>query len=249
MNVMQNELNSERFLQKYRILEGLLEKRYEGERVSGSSVIIEYIRDADSEPVRVDLDLLREIRNILSHNADSDGAAVVEPSDEMLERLERVIAYIKQPRQASQFGTPADRILSAHLNDSVYAVMRSMLKNGYSHAPVRDRGGVAGVFSVKSVFNYLAENGLESLDRDMRIGDLGEYIRCDRNSGERYTFVPADTSIISVRRAFRSHNEKNRRLSVVFVTQNGSMNEDLICMLTPWDVLADFPVKKENQHE
>ena len=95
MNDMKRPLNSEAFLQKYRILEGLLEKRYDGEKLSGPSVVMEYIRDEDSEPVRVDLDLLREIRNILSHNACQDGAAVVEPSDEMLERLERIIAYVQ----------------------------------------------------------------------------------------------------------------------------------------------------------
>lgn len=67
MNDMRALSNAELFLQKYRILEGMLEKRYEGEKVSSPSVVIEYIRDADSEPVRTDLDLLREIRNILSH--------------------------------------------------------------------------------------------------------------------------------------------------------------------------------------
>ena len=71
---------AETFLQKYRILEGLLEKRYDGRKTGGPSVVYEYIRDEDSEPVRVDLDLLREIRNLLSHNACDDGNAVVEPS-------------------------------------------------------------------------------------------------------------------------------------------------------------------------
>ena len=50
---------AEIFLQKYRILEGLLEKRYDGRHTGGPSVVYEYIRDEDSEPVRVDLDLLR----------------------------------------------------------------------------------------------------------------------------------------------------------------------------------------------
>ena len=248
MNDMKRPLNSEAFLQKYRILEGLLEKRYDGEKLSGPSVVMEYIRDEDSEPVRVDLDLLREIRNILSHNAGYDGAAVVEPSDEMLERLERIIAYVQQPRLAAQFGTPAERILSAHPNDEVYSVMRNMLNNGYSHVPVRDRSGVIGVFSVKSLFDYLARNGLDVLPQNARIDDLGEHIRCDRDTGERYMFVPADTSIIAVRRAFQRHTERNRRLSVVFVTPNGLQQEDLICMLTPWDVLSDFPIMKETHH-
>ena len=38
---------AEIFLQKYRILEGLLEKRYDGRKTGGPSVVYEYIRDED----------------------------------------------------------------------------------------------------------------------------------------------------------------------------------------------------------
>lgn len=240
--------NAEVFLKKYRVLEGLLEKRYEGEKVSASSIVIEYIRDADSEPVRVDLDLLREIRNILSHNAGSDGEAVVQPSDEMIHRLEHVIEYVQRPRFACEFGTSADRILCASPNDEIINTMRNMRKNGYSHVPVKENGRVTGVFSVKSLFDYLAEKGLEGLNADARIRDLGERIALERKHGERYMFVSADTSIVSVRRAFQRYEEKNRRLSAVFVTRNGFPEEELVCIITPWDVLGDSNMAKETDH-
>lgn len=242
------ERNSENFLKKYRVLEGLLEKRYEGQKVSSSSIVIEYIRDEDSEPVRVDLDLLREIRNILSHNAGANGEAVVEPSDEMLVRLDGVIEYVRRPRYAAEFGTPGEQILSAHPNDSILAVMRNMRKNGYSHVPVKENGRVVGVFSVKSLFDYLAENDLDSLDNNARIHALGDRIRLDRKHGERYMFVAADTSIVSVRRAFQRYTEKNRRLSTVFVTRSGSPDEELISIITPWDVLSEPIPTKETNH-
>lgn len=242
-------MNSEIFLQKYRVLENLLEKYYDGRKVSSSSVVIEYIRDDDSEPVRVDLDLLREIRNILSHNAGASGAPVVEPSDEMIDRLDGIIEYVRRPRKASAFGTPSDQIFSAHPNDNVYSVMRSMQKRGFSHAPVRSHGAVTGVFSTRCVFDYLAEHGMDSLNESSRIAELQEYYRLDKPDGDRYKFVSAHTSIISVRNDFRSQKERNRRLSVVFVTQNGTPQEDLICMLTPWDVLSNHPSTKENSHD
>lgn len=233
------ELNSEIFLQKYRVLEGLLEKRYEGQKVSSSSIVVEYLRDVDSQPVRVNLDLLREIRNILSHNACADGAPVVEPSDEMVARLEEVIDYVKRPRRAADFGTPAAHVLSAHLNDNILSVMRNMRKNGYSHVPVEEHGSVIGVFSIKCLFDYLAENGLDALGEDARIGALGDRICLERKTGERYLFVEADCSIVHVRNAFQRYTERDRRLATVFVTQDGSPNSPLICVLTPWDVLSD----------
>lgn len=242
------ERNSERFLKGYRILEGLLEKRYEGQKVSSSSVVMEYIRDDDSEPVRVDLDLLREIRNILSHNACSNGDAVVEPSDEMLERLEHILDYVRRPRFAADFGTPADEVLCAHPNDRILSVMRNMRNAGYSQVPVKEDGRIVGVFSVRCLFDYLAENDLDSLHRSARIRDLGDRIQLDRKQGERYMFVMADTSIISIRRAFQRYPEKDRRLSTVFVTRNGFPEEELICIITPWDVLNEQTATKETNH-
>ena len=231
-------MNSEVFLQRYRVLEGLLEKRYEGKRLS-YSVVLEYIRDIDSQPVRVDLDLLREIRNILSHNAGSGGEPVVEPSDEMLSRLDEIIAYVKRPHSAADFGTPAEKIYFAHLNDSVIQVMRGMYNNGYSHVPVTEKGSVVGAFSMRALFDHLAERGLDAASDEMRIRDLDGHIRFEDRGGERYKFVSADTSIVEVRHLFQQYTERNRRLGAIFVTETGDPGERLIRMLTPWDVLGD----------
>ena len=231
-------MNSEIFLQKYRVLEGLLEKRYEARKLS-YGVVIEYIKDIDSRPVRVDLDLLREIRNILSHNAGSGGEPVVEPSDEMLRRLDEIIAYVKRPHRAADWGTPADKIFRAHPGDIVVQVMKGMYKGGYSHVPVLEKGSVVGVFSVKALFDFLAERGLSGVDDGLRISDLGGHIRFEERAGERYMFAAADTSIVEVRHMFQKHTERNRRLSAVFVTENGVSGGQIICMITPWDVLSD----------
>ncbi len=59
-------------------------------RESGSSsVIVRYLSDPESEPVRAQLDLCRELRNLLTHNADAEGEPVCEPSKAMLDTLYR----------------------------------------------------------------------------------------------------------------------------------------------------------------
>ena len=128
---------SERFLKLYRVLEGLLDKRYSGRR-EGSSVVMEYLRDDDSEPYRQQLDLCREIRNLLTHTSDERGEPVVEPSESVLKALEAIIRHVSMPRYAVDFGTPAERILCASPNDSALDVMRRMRKMGFSHGKGED---------------------------------------------------------------------------------------------------------------
>lgn len=234
-------MRSEIFLQKYRVLEGLLEKRYDGCKMHSFSVVMEFLRDANSESVRVDLDLIRELRNLLTHNAGSNGHPIAEPSDEMLCRLDEIIEFVRKPRLAADYGTPLGSILCAHMNDRLLHVMRNMRKSGYSHVPIMENGRICGVLSIKSVFDYIAENGAGTIDDGFRICDLGDRIRLNRNTGDRYLFLPKNTNVEAVRSAFERYTEKNCRLSAVFISENSLPDEELICILTPWDVLSDVP--------
>ena len=230
---------AEAFLAAYRRLEGLLEKRYAGRDTASGSVVKEYLRDPDSEPMRTDIDLCREVRNILSHNIDVDGGAVVEPSEGMLRRMEAIIEHVKKPRLAIGCGTPAEKILFAHPNDLAINVMRHMIRMGYSHVPVTDRGGLAGVFSSDSLMAYAAKRGLSQVRDELRIGDMRETISLGDERSERFLFLPGNATLLNVRAAFERRRERNHRLAVVFLTEDGSRTGKVLAMLTAWDVMRD----------
>lgn len=233
-----SQSRAERFLKMYRILEGLLEKRMTTAR-RGSSVVMDYMRDADSERYRIELNICREIRNLLTHNADSNGDALVEPSEAVLNSLQRIIEHVSAPRYAVDYGTQRDKILWAHPNDAAIEVMHRMNRQGFSHVPVMEHGRISGVFSVGSLFVYLERKGLDALSPSARIGEIDEAMNLDRHGSDRYLFLPRDATIYQVRDAFEERSERNNRLSAVFITRTGSKDEALIAMLTPWDVLKN----------
>ena len=230
---------AERFLRRYRVLEGLLEKRY-GESAQGS-VVFEYLHTDDSGPYRYELNLIREIRNLLTHNAVESGQPVVEPSEGVLRALESVIAYVEKPRLALDCGTPAERILCAHLNDRIEDIMHRMRKQGFSNTPVMEGDQIIGVFSVGALFMFLDEKGLTALDRDARIGDLGDAIDIAHSGRANYRFMPETTTVTDARAAFQRYRERNDRLRAIFITPTGSPTERLLALLTPWDVMKDEP--------
>lgn len=228
---------SEAFLKLYRRLEGLLEKRYMDSRRGHLSVVMEYLDDPDSAPFRTQLDLCREIRNLLSHNADDAGEPVVEPSKAMIDTLEQVIAHVKRPRWAIDFGTPREQIQFAHPNDRAIEVMHRMQKQGYSHMPVVDGRRFVGVFSAASLFIFIESHGFEALNGDLRIADLNAALGFETRRSEKYIFLPANATLLTVRDAFQRKNERNSRVAVVFITEDGESDQDILAMLTPWDVL------------
>ena len=222
----------------YRVLEGVLEKRMEGRR-QGASVVMDYLKDEDAEPYRSQLNLCREIRNLLSHNADESGEPVIEPSEAVLASLQEILDYVSAPRCAIECGTPQERILCAHSNDLAIEVMHRMSRQGFSHVPVLEKGKLTGVFSVGSLFSYLERLGLDAVDNSTRIGQLKDALDLDSHGSEKYRFMPRNATIQQVRAAFEERPGRNSRLSAVFITENGSRDEPLLAMLTPWDALKD----------
>ena len=240
---------AETFLTLFRQFEGLLEKRYADHAMTTASVVKEYLKDPDSEPLRSEIDLCREIRNILSHNADSDGEAVVQPSEGVIERMREIIAHVRRPQLAIQYGTPAEKILFAHPNDLALNVMRHMLKMGYSHVPVADRTGLVGVFSSGSLMVYAAKKGLSEVRDELRVGDMKDAIDFGDERSERYMFLREDATLLNVRDAFEKRRERNHRLAVVFLTEDGTRRSPVKAMLTAWDVLReDIPMIGEQNH-
>ncbi len=232
------EGRSEQFLRLYRKLEGLLEKRYSGKKVS-SSVVMEYLHDPDSAPCRADLDMCRDIRNLLTHNDDEDGQPVVEPSEGVVELLGDIVDYVQRPRLAVDYGTPGEKIMFAHPNDLALDVMRHMMRMGYSHVPVRDKTGLVGVFSAGALMSYVGDRGFEALKDDLRIGDLKKELSVDNEHTDKYLFFDSKTTLTTVRMAFEKPQERNRRLAVAFITEDGGQHSQVLAMLTPWDALKD----------
>ena len=74
---------------------------------------------------------------------------------------------------------------------------------------------------------------------DTRVRDFGELLEMNRPGGERFLLLPASATYHDVRDAFERASERDSRLAAVFITENGKLDEPLMGMLTPWDVLGE----------
>lgn len=226
------------FLDLYKQLEDALEDKYRNARRHYSSVVFEFAKDDDSIPVRDKLDICREIRNLLTHNPNLEGEPIVEPSEPVLRAMGEVLEYVKRPPLAIDYATKGDQVLKATLSQKVLRLMEVMDKNGYSHIPVMKEGQFCGVFSVGTLFQYLLRTGGKGITKETTVGELGSHLQI-REHRENYEFVPRHATYMEVRRKFEQVKGKNKRVAVIFITENGREGEKLLGMLTPWDVLGE----------
>ena len=146
---------NDEFLEKYRVLEELLSERYAGETRSHSSVIMEFAKSREGEMFRDRIDLCREIRNLLTHNAALNGEPVVTPARATLDMLDDLIAYVRRPPLAANWAVSAERMMTTNMRAPALRIMRAMESKGFSHVPViENEKRMMGVFSQSTVFSY-----------------------------------------------------------------------------------------------
>ncbi len=227
----------DKFLDMFRTLEKLLDEKYHHRRRHFSSVVIEYINDPESEPFREELDVCREVRNLLTHSASIEGLPPVTPSQPLVDTLQSIIDYIQAPPMAMNVATPSSKLLTTHPNQRVLGVMQKMKDRGYSHVPVIDYGKFVGMFSVSTPFAHALENPSKGIGTDSRIGDFGRWLEIDEHPTERFEFMARDTDLNVVRKAFDTVGSDRKRLAMTMITENDRQNETILGVITPWDVM------------
>ncbi len=230
---------ADEFLNAYRELEEVLNKKYGADEKKFGSPIVRFLTEKESKPYRENLDICREIRNFLSHHSEVDGERIIQPASSMIRFLGEVTDFINRPPLALEFSTLYADILKTTLSQKAQTVMKRMDRQGFSHVPVIDSGECVGVFSVSTIFTYSLTYGMTSLRDDMLISDFGDMIDFDKHSVERFRFFDKDTSIYDVKNEFDHKSRGSKRLAAVFITDNGSSKGRILGMLTPWDVISD----------
>lgn len=231
--------NSDIFLELYKNLEELLEAKYSDGRKYAGSTVMRYYNDDEGKKWREELNVCREMRNMLSHHARIGGEAVFEPSDAVIDILRRIINDVKNPPVAMSIATPATQLFTCSYGHEVVELIRKMKELGYSHVPVLEKGKLVGVFSVGTVFSMIEKYGKSGLSESATVGDLREFLPIDKHLTEKFGFVSDSAPFSSLKNRFTAKGPKSRRVVALFVTANGNENEKLLGMITPWDMIKE----------
>jgi hypothetical protein len=71
---------------------------------------------------------------------------------------------------------------------------------------------------------------------DVKIKDFADFISFESHTNEYYEFVSRDTTIFEIEEIFTQGLKKLKRISVVYITENGKSSEGLLGMITVWDL-------------
>lgn len=234
---MKNDATTE-FIELYKRLETAIRDKYDVPQGTGAvSWLIRNERGFGG--VRDELNYCREVRNLLQHNERVRGEYAVIPSAGMLESMRSTIARVEGIPRAIDLCVKMRDVYSASISDSMLPAMRVMCSKAYTHLPILEDGRVTGVFSAKSLFSYIIEDGVLTLDETMTFERVSGLLPLDKHGSEMFAFVPQEMLATNVVELFQQARKQSKRMGVVFVTAHGKQSERLLGMLTAWD-MAEF---------
>ena len=221
----------EKFLKLYNDLDKHLRLKHFNNHPSYTSYVkkIFYIKNHKLNPIienNYNFDLLKkagDIRNIISHNND-----VIIPSDSFLEQFETLVNEITKPKKVYQIMTKSSDLQTEDLNDKIVEAIQLIKNKGYSSIPIISNKKIVGIFTEKTLFDYLTIEGNNDINKLMTIESIKSAIDLDNKPRKYFKYIPRDLTIYEAYEIFSEDFKDTRELILLLVTHSGKETEKIL---------------------
>lgn len=235
-----NSSNADRFIMIYNELDEYMRKYLKlDERVPHTELINRMVKESRIfKASEYDLKRYASLRNAIVHNPDKKNAdPIAEPHNAVITNYESIKNKVLDPPTAlDSIAIRANNIFTATLNSNAMNVMKEMSKNTYTHVPVLNEGILIGVFSENTLFSYIIKNEAVFIENEIQIKEFEEFIPIHKHQSEYFEFVSKKALVVDIEKIFQIGLKDKKRISVVFITENGNPKEKILGMITAWDL-------------
>jgi len=182
-----------------------------------------------------ELKLFANLRNIYAHTPR--GNYIADPTNATLLRIKEIAYKLEHPILVKD--KFIFEVIGAKQEDHINEILKSMYAKSFSQFPIYEDGKVKELISTNTISRWLSDNlegRGEILIIDTRIKDFLSYIEFPKN----YSFISKKTNVFDAFDKFKNQIKNNKRnLDVLFITENGRENEEVIGLITIEDI-AEF---------
>jgi len=171
------------------------------------------------------------LKNILSlRNVKVHTPSFVEIKENAVMILQLIINNFC--RKASDIATPGEKIYKATPSFYIKDIIEMMAKNLYTHVPIIQGSKFIGIFSENTLLRLTVDN--KNIDK-LKIKDIQSYLKATEGT-DAYEFLAADADFYKVHKLFQKYIDKNKRLGVIFLTNDGKKSGKIKGLITAWDL-------------
>lgn len=242
-----NVENLKEFRVLYNKLDDLLSQKSDyKEEIAFTQKLKKFIQIYPSyEWLKSEIKQIHDLRNVLVHEEKYQENIAI-PTDSLLKRLKGIIKTIQNPQTALDIAST--EIYSCEPSDRIIDVIKVMADKLYSVVPVftnkKESKEFLGVFSESSLMCIVGKKEEVfcknfSINSGLLIKDILDII--EKPIRESWAFISATYDVLKIQKLFHTQtfenaSQPNSRLGVLFVTKNGKKDEEILGLITAWDL-------------
>ena len=164
-----------------------------------------------------------QMRNIIAHNND-----ILVPSDRFIEQFKSIVDKITKPLTVRQIMTSYQNLKTVTSKTTIGDVVDLLRDSGFSTIPVIENDELKGIFTEKSLYDYMSLKNSKSISKHMKIEEIMEAIDLNNHPRKYYDFVSIKTNIYDAYLMFNKDLKHRREMLLLLVTENGKDGEHLL---------------------
>jgi len=233
-NIMRN---SDRFLIAFNSIEKQLRKYAPDDHFIPFSRLISFAKKSNST-VRRYYDQLREfsdLRNAIVHDTIDVHYAIAEPHDKVVQVIEEIDNELKQPVKVVPMFQK--RVTVFQSNHTLKDMLNAINTFSYSKFPIYNHQVFQGLLTKDGITNWFAKH-IDEEPLSFSDVSLKKVLSHEKGKNENYRFISQDMTIYDIKEIFRKNIEEGTtRIDALLITQNGDSSEELIGIITLWDMM------------
>mgnify|MGYP001213366208 CR=1 FL=1 len=226
--------NSERFISAFNKIEKYLDDVIKaGDRFTSFSSSVKRAAEKNIIVRRYKDDLLEisELRNAIVHERTDPEYLIAEPHDSVVELLEKIYEELTEPKKV--YPLYARDVTTFKLNDTLKDLLSVVKEASYSYFPIYNHTEFQGLVTENGITHWLASKDKNILLNEVFIKEILPF----EEGKDNYAFLSSEASIYEAEEIFRNHINQNTRFDVILITENGKPTEQLLGMITAWDII------------
>ncbi len=236
--------NSDRFLNIYNELDQFMRVSLDEDSRTSHTQLIEKLAKKSNlfRFYKNDLKEFAELRNAIVHNThfcnNRYGDVIAEPHDIVVEMYDELLEKINSPKLAKDIyrHLSDENVLIATTKTKIMNIIKAMHDKDFTCVPIIMNNKLIGVFSENVLLSLIAKKGICDF-RKLIINDILEYIQIENHQGEYFEFCKVKDNIFDLKELFQKQMLNKKRLELIFVTGNGQRNEEILGVISAWDLV------------
>lgn len=227
--------NSERFLQAFGAIERQLRIMTGLEKRARFYTLVDKGAESNAAVRRFSDDLkeFADLRNAIVHER-TDAHVLAEPNDRAVRQIEYIQDLLEHPPRV--IPTFQKHVHHMTTDDPIAVAAYLMRQHGFSQLPIYDADGFRALLTTDDITRWLGECAPTGAV-DLETTTIGRVLACHcEENGDNHMFVGRDATLFEVLEAFRACERCGSRLAAILITEQGRPSQDLLGIITIWDL-------------